>query len=428
MVHIIDEADIHIKAGKGGDGLVSFLHEKFNANGGPDGGDGGKGGDVIFIADQSEHTLMRFLRDKNFFAKNGENGKRKKMRGKFGENLIAKVPVGTQVLNLKNNKLIFDFTHHGESFVIAKGGIGGFGNAHFSSSNRQRPDFAELGLSGEEIFCKLTLKLIADVGIIGMPNAGKSTLISKISDSRPKIANYPFTTLEPNLGVVELHKKRLVFADVPGLIEGAGNGKGLGHKFLKHVERCIVLVHMLDGTDENLEKNFEIIENELKKFSTKLFKKKRIVVINKIDSSEKNKKNISKFSNSRKDVFQISAVSGEGLKELLIKIFEISEKEKIRIKKLEEKKESKKNENIIELTPRKNFFGVKKIKSHKFEIFGEPFETLARRTNWENESSLRRFFLALKRRKLDKELKKLGILDGDIVKILEYTFFWNSIF
>ncbi|GAB4140994.1 MAG: GTPase ObgE [Patescibacteria group bacterium] len=429
MVHIVDEAEIFVRAGKGGDGLTSFLHEKFKVNGGPNGGDGGRGGDVVFVADENEHTLMRFLRDKNFFAEDGENGKRKKMRGKNGEDLIAKVPVGTQILDEKG-KIIFDFTHHGESYVVAIGGRGGFGNAHFASSNRQRPDFSELGDPGQELKCKLVLKLIADVGIIGLPNAGKSTLISRISDSRPKIANYPFTTLEPHLGVVEFHGERLVFADVPGLIEGASLGKGLGHKFLKHIERCVVLIHLLDGTSENLQKDFEIVENELKKFSPYLAKKKRIVVLNKSDAIDLQFKDVIVSSDffSHNDIIKISAVSGNGIKELLTKIFEVAKKEKLKLSKSKLKKVEKEKENVIELSARKKFFGVKKISSHKFEIFGEPFETLGIRTNWINPASVRRFVLAMRRRKLDKELQKLGISDGDLIIIGKNNFFWNSEF
>ena len=280
---LVDEAKIHIKAGRGGDGAVSFRREKYVPRGGPDGGDGGDGGSVIIECSDHVHTLSDYLRQKKFEAESGARGGRAQRHGKSADDLILRVPPGTIIEDLKTNELIFDFTKSGEKVIVAKGGRGGLGNVHFKSATHQAPREFKPGTPGEEEDLKLTLKLIADVGIIGLPNAGKSTLISAISSARPKIAEYPFTTLEPNLGAVDFHDKKFVVCDIPGLIEGASKGRGLGHKFLRHIERTKNLVHLIDATSQNPKRDYKTIRDELKNFSADLSKKGEIIVLTKSD-------------------------------------------------------------------------------------------------------------------------------------------------
>ena len=345
---MIDTVNIKIKSGKGGDGRVSFLREKFKPNSGPDGGDGGKGGDIIFIADENIHTLRDFRTNPLVKALDGEMGKKLKMYGKDGEDLIVKIPIGTLVYEIRRGTevLIGDFVTQGQSQVMAKGGNGGKGNFRFRSSVNQTPSQFTYGGESIEKELKLEIKMVADCGIIGLPNAGKSTFINQVTKASAKIGNYPFTTLEPNLGVCVLPYQKIVFADIPGLIEGASEGKGLGDEFLRHVERNKVLLHLIDPTFdseknglldelsvENLVKcslkNYEIIRNELKSYKSKyqsLAEKQEIIVINKIDITEVLQafSDIKKeFENMGLEVFGISAFTGEGVSELLLKISEI---------------------------------------------------------------------------------------------------------
>jgi GTP-binding protein len=323
MVKFVDEAKIFVKAGKGGDGCVAFRREKFVPKGGPWGGDGGKGGDVILRAVRNKKTLIDFYFQKHFFAENGENGSSNNKKGKDGEDLIIEVPCGTVVKEIKNGeeKVIADLVNEGDTVIVAKGGKGGLGNTHFKSPTNQAPRIATKGEEGEEKIIKLELKLIADVGIIGYPNSGKSTLLSKISKARPKIADYPFTTIEPNLGVVDAGDFRsFVVADIPGLIEGASKGKGLGIKFLKHIERTKILVHLIDMSENDIINRYENLRNELRNYSSKLIEKKEIVVGNKIDLEE-SKKNIEKAKEYFKDIIFISALKGDGIKDLLERIW-----------------------------------------------------------------------------------------------------------
>jgi GTP-binding protein len=323
MVKFVDEVEIFVKAGKGGDGCVAFRREKFVPKGGPWGGDGGKGGDVILRAVRNKKTLIDFYFKKHFFAENGGNGSSNNKKGKDGEDLILEVPCGTIVKEIKNGeeKVIADLVNEGDNVIVAKGGKGGLGNTHFKSPTNQAPRIATKGEKGEEKIIKLELKLIADVGIIGYPNSGKSTLLSKISKARPKIADYPFTTIEPNLGVVDLGDFRsFVVADIPGLIEGASKGKGLGIKFLKHIERTKILVHLIDMSENDIINRYESLRNELKNYSSKLIEKKEIVVGNKIDLEE-SKKNLEKAKEYFKDILFISALKGDGIKDLLERIW-----------------------------------------------------------------------------------------------------------
>ena len=282
----LDQVKIYIKAGDGGSGSPSFRREKFIEFGGPDGGDGGKGGSVILKSERNLNTLIDFRYQQHFKAKRGGDGKGKNQTGRGGENLYLKVPVGTQVFEEDNKTLIFDFKEENEEYVVAVGGKGGFGNTRFKSSTNRAPKKFTKGTKGEDYWIWLQLKTIADVGIIGLPNAGKSSLLAAITSATPKIANYKFTTLNPNLGVAVYDDKEITLADIPGLIEGAHKGVGLGTKFLKHIERCKSLLHMIDITEEDLKKSYSQVRKELKNYSKDLLKKDEIVVLNKIDLLE----------------------------------------------------------------------------------------------------------------------------------------------
>ena len=293
----LDQTKIHIKAGNGGSGSASFRREKFIEFGGPDGGDGGHGGSIIFATDKNLNTLIDFRYQQHFKAEKGQDGKGKKKTGKSGEDLILKVPVGTQVFEEDNNTLIEDFIKSEQKIIIAKGGKGGLGNVRFKSSTNRAPRKKTDGDKGEDFWIWLKLKVIADIGIVGMPNSGKSSLLSVVTNARPKIANYPFTTTSPNLGVTSYNNKEVTLADIPGLIEGAHEGIGLGDKFLMHIERCKNILHLIDITNDNLLENYSKIRKELSKYSNKLTKKREIIVFNKIDmiSDEEIKKKMDFF-------------------------------------------------------------------------------------------------------------------------------------
>ncbi|MBM2820812.1 MAG: GTP-binding protein Obg/CgtA, GTP-binding protein [Candidatus Berkelbacteria bacterium] len=332
--------------------MVSFRREKYVPKGGPDGGDGGDGGDIFLVCTNNVHTLVDYARKKSWHSQNGENGRSKRQKGADGENLELKVPPGTIIKtqnsqpkagppgaenlksqngginsNQEDSEVLYDFTKEGERLLIAKGGHGGWGNIHFATATYQSPTFAKPGTPGEEKNLKLELKLLADVGIIGLPNSGKSTLLARISRAKPKIADYPFTTLEPNLGMVEIHAKQFIFADIPGLIEGASKGKGLGDKFLRHIERTKVLVHIIDINSQNLENDYNVIRHELAEWSKTLINKKELIALNKADTLEskvaqKTAQDLQKLIS--KKVFVISAVSGQGVSDLLNELSKIS--------------------------------------------------------------------------------------------------------
>ena len=321
----LDQAKIFVKAGDGGSGSASFRREKFIEFGGPDGGDGGDGGSVILVAVENLNTLIDFRFQQYFKGERGQDGMGKKKTGKKGKDLILKVPVGTQIFEEDNNTLIDDLKKVGQQIVIAKGGRKGLGNVRFKSSVNRAPRKKTNGSEGENYCIWLQLKVIADIGIIGMPNAGKSSLLSVLTKAKPKIANYPFTTVNPNLGVASYSDKEVTLADIPGLIEGAHEGIGLGDKFLRHIERCKSLIHLIDITEENLFDNYKKIRNELSKYSTNLLKKKEIIVLNKIDIldvSIANKKIRDFKKKVKKNTYKISIIQKDGLeviKKLLIK-------------------------------------------------------------------------------------------------------------
>jgi len=325
-MHFIDEAKIFIKSGNGGNGCVSFRREKFVAKGGPDGGDGGRGADIIFVADPNLNTLLHFRYKKHFRGQNGESGKGACMSGKSRPPLVLKVPIGTQIFDSQKQVLLHDLQNPYEEFVALEGGKGGLGNMHFKSSVNRAPRKATQGGLTEEVQVYLSLRVIADIGLAGLPNAGKSTFLAKVTNAKPKIANYAFSTLKPNLGVVQIYDHEFVIADIPGLIEGAHLGSGLGDKFLKHIEKCKILVHLIDATSDNLVKDYQIIRNEISNYSNDLATKIEIICLNKIDLIDQ--KSLSKKINAlkkytKKEIFAISAMTGDDISKLLNQIHKL---------------------------------------------------------------------------------------------------------
>tara|TARA_Y100000590_G_scaffold290232_1_gene326670 strand:+ start:1 stop:984 length:984 start_codon:yes stop_codon:yes gene_type:complete len=315
----LDQAKIYVKAGDGGSGSASFRREKFIEFGGPDGGDGGKGGSIFFVSSKNLNTLIDFRYQQHFKAEKGKNGEGKKRTGKSGKDLILKVPVGTQILEEDNNTLIEDLIKSEQKVIIANGGKGGLGNVRFKSSTNRAPRKKTDGDKGEGFWIWLQLKVIADIGIIGMPNSGKSSLLSILTDAKPKIANYPFTTINPNLGVANYNNKEVTLADIPGLIEGAHEGIGLGDKFLRHIERCKSILHLIDVSNDNLLENYSKVRKELFKYSNKLTKKKEVIVFNKIDmlsDDEVNKKINIFIKKIKKKVYKISALKHRGISDI----------------------------------------------------------------------------------------------------------------
>ena len=312
----LDQTKLYLKAGDGGSGSASFRREKFIEFGGPDGGDGGHGGSIVFIADKNLNTLIDFRYQQHFKAEKGQDGKGKKKTGRSGKDLILKVPLGTQIFEEDNNTLIEDLTKSGQKIIIAKGGKGGLGNVRFKSSTNRTPRKKTDGSKGENFWIWLQLKVIADIGIVGMPNSGKSSLLSVLTSAKPKIANYPFTTINPNLGVTNYDNKEVTLADIPGLIEGAHEGIGLGDKFLRHIERCKNILHLIDITNDNLLENYSKVRKELFKYSNKLTKKKEIIVFNKTDmiSEDEINKKIDIFNKKiKKKIYTISTIKHKGL-------------------------------------------------------------------------------------------------------------------
>jgi GTP-binding protein len=338
----LDQAKVFVRSGNGGAGAVSFLREKFVEFGGPNGGNGGRGGDVIIRCVDGLNTLIDYRFQQHFKAETGTHGMGKDRHGAKGGDVILKVPVGTQVFEEDGETLIGDFTEVGQEMVLLEGGNGGFGNAHFKTSANQAPRRANPGLVGTEKWIWLRLKLIADAGLVGLPNAGKSTFLAAVSAAKPKIADYPFTTLHPNLGVVSIGERDFVLADIPGLIEGAHEGQGLGDRFLGHVERCAILVHLIDGTQEDVKTAYKTIRGELEAYDEELAEKPEIVVLNKIDSIEpdevKEKVKVLKRA-SKAEVFTCSGVTGEGVDKVLYRIIAQIDADKAEREELERRKQ-----------------------------------------------------------------------------------------
>jgi len=418
----IDKAKINITSGSGGNGMVAWRREKYVDKGGPAGGDGGKGGAVFLTADSNLATLLDFKYQLKFFAENGEKGRPKDQHGKNGEDIYIKVPCGTIIKDVKSGKIIGDLTYSGQTLLLASGGRGGRGNARFATPIRRAPQFCEPGEPGISRELELELKLIADVGLLGMPNAGKSTLISVISAAKPKIADYPFTTLVPNLGIIKKPDgDGLVIADIPGLIEGASQGIGLGFEFLRHVERTRLLVHLLDMTEEDPINNYKIINKELEKYGGRLNEIPQIIALNKIDAAEPEKVQEIKeyFEAESKEVFAISAATGEGTKDLVYhliqKIAEIPLPEfNIKVEKDEDASDHDDSEYKIHIFDK--FFIVK----------GGRVERLVSVTELRNTEAIFRLQNILKGMGVFKALEDSGIKDGDTVRIGEFEFEYYS--
>ena len=415
----VDKANITVKAGNGGNGLVSFHREKYVPDGGPDGGDGGKGGNIVFKADKTLSTLIDFAHKKVFTARNGEDGKARRSSGRKGEDLYINVPVGTVIRDAKTNRVMKDMSEDGEEFIAAQGGNGGWGNVHFASATRQTPKFAKDGLKGQERELTLELKLLADVGLAGFPNVGKSTLLSAVSAARPKIANYHFTTLEPNLGVVKIGEgKSFVMADIPGLIEGAHEGIGLGHEFLRHIERTRLIVHIVDVSGiegRNPIEDFEKINEELSLYNESLAARPQIVAANKIDiitdpeAYESFKKYI---ADKGIRLFEISAASHQGTKELINYVSAILDTlEPVEIYEAD----------FVEEDFEEEPFEVRK-EDDTYVVEGPYVEKLLRHCNFEDAESMQYFQLALRRKGIIDALENAGCGEGDPVRMYELEF------
>lgn len=420
-MQFIDKAKIKISSGKGGNGVVAWRREKFVDRGGPAGGDGGKGGSVYLIADEGLSTLLDFTYRSIFKADNGENGFKKSMHGKSAKDLYIKVPTGTIVKDLKSGNIIADLTKHEQTVMVAKGGRGGRGNTHFCTPQNRAPQYCEPGEPGIERELQLELKLLADVGLLGMPNAGKSTFISRVSAAKPKIADYPFTTIVPNLGVVKKHSADgYVIADIPGLIEGASEGIGLGHDFLRHVERCRFLLHIVDGTEEDPIKNYKIINDELAKYSEKLANLYQIVAINKIDSITEERLNDLKqeFEKLGIEVFCISAVTGQNLEELKNELeYKVDTIEKPETEvNIEEDLDAVNNDD--------GYWEVTKLNKDTYLVTGGRIIRISQVTDSRSSEQVIRFQNIMTGMGIMDELKKQGVQNGDTIIVgkleLEY--------
>lgn len=426
-IMFVDQVKIYVKAGNGGDGMVAFRREKFVPNGGPAGGDGGKGADVVFVVDEGLRTLVDFRFKRIFKAEHGEHGMSKSMHGRGAEDLVVKVPQGTIVKDIDTGEIIADLVAHGQRAVIAKAGRGGRGNKRFATPANPAPELSENGEPGQERNVQLELKVLADVGLVGFPSVGKSTLLSVVSAARPKIAAYHFTTIVPNLGMVDAGDGRsFVMADLPGLIEGASQGVGLGHQFLRHIERTRVIVHVIDmsGSEGRVPyEDYMAINNELEQYNLRLMERPQIIVANKMDMPDA-EENLNEFKTKIAEdipVFPISAVTKTGLRELLLAIAD----------KLETTPEFPLNE-ILEQEDEDTVLYKYVAEEPDFEISREPdgtfvlsgakIERLFTMTNFERDASISRFARQLRAMGVDEALRKRGAKDGDIVRLLDYEF------
>lgn len=422
----IDRARIFVQSGRGGDGMSSFRHEKFVPKGGPNGGDGGQGGNVVLVADRNVNTLVDFRFRRLFKAKPGGKGEGSNKYGRDADDLLITVPLGTVVRDEESDKIIADLSHDGQKAIVAKGGRGGRGNWHFRTSANRTPTFAERGEPGEERWLKLELKVLADVGLLGYPSVGKSSILRKVSAAQPEVAAYHFTTLNPILGVVNLSDHRsFVMADIPGLIDGASEGVGLGHDFLRHIERTKILIHVLDvsgmeGRDPI--EDYEKINGELKKYSDKLSRKLQIIAANKVDALEEGSDNLERLeaylTQRGVEVYPICALTGEGMNALLERVWTLLETY------VEEPEET--TEEVVYKAEEKPDFEVKRDDDGAFVITGPRIENLVAMTNFDDDQSLRRFQRIWRYMELDKLLKEHGIQDGNTVRIYAMEFEYHE--
>ena len=421
----IDESVITVISGKGGDGAATFRREKFVQFGGPDGGDGGKGGDIIFIADPNINTLVDFKSSKKFQAGDGEKGASARSTGKSGNDLVIKVPVGTMVRDFETNRLLLDLDNPNEKVIFLKGGDGGRGNIHFKSSVRKTPRIAESGREGAELKIKLELKLLADAALVGYPSVGKSSFINKVSAANSKVASYHFTTLKPKLGVVRIDdEESFVIADVPGLIEGAHQGIGLGDRFLKHIERCKLIIHIVDisGIDgRSPEEDFLKINKELENYSEKLAGKPQIVVANKIDMlyDDKVYDEFEKFvkKHNVKYVYPISVIANEGIKSVLMKAWEM-------IKEIprEELEEEYSVDDLLREMNKKDDWIIQKLEDHIFEVDGRIVDDVLKKYVFTGDEGIINFLQIMRTLGMEVQLENVGVEEGDIIIIAGYEF------
>jgi GTPase len=423
----VDQVKVYVKGGDGGNGMVAFRREKYVPKGGPAGGDGGKGGDVVFEVDEGLRTLMDFRYQRHFKAPRGEHGMSKNQHGKNAKDMIVKVPPGTVVTDVETGEVIADLTEHGQRAVIAKGGRGGRGNTRFATPANPAPELSENGEPGQEREVMLELKLLADVGLVGFPSVGKSTLLSVVSSAKPKIAEYHFTTIVPNLGVVETEDGRsFVMADLPGLIEGAHSGVGLGHQFLRHIERTRVIVHVIDmaaieGRDPY--EDYVTINNELKEYNLRLTERPQIIVANKMDMPNA-EENLAEFKKKLKDpypIFPISAITRQGLRDLLFAIADKLE-ETPEFPLLEKAEEAGVHRVLYKHEAKQQDFTITRDPDGSFVLSGEKLERLFKMTDFSRDESVRRFARQLRSMGVDDALRERGAKDGDTVKLFDYEF------
>ena len=421
----VDIATVRVKAGKGGDGAVSFRHEKYVDKGGPDGGDGGRGGDVVFRATKDLNTLLNFRYKPELTAESGQAGSKRNKRGRSGEPLLVKVPVGTLVT--RGGELVVDLAEDGQEAVVAKGGDGGFGNAHFKSSTRQAPRMAELGEAGEEFEAELELKLLADVGLVGFPNAGKSTFLSVVSNAKPEIANYEFTTLTPNLGVADIDDGSILIADIPGLIEGASEGKGLGDQFLRHIERTAVLLHMIDAYSDDPAQKYQAIRHELEKYSHELALRPEVVALTKCDGLDQEiiAMQATAIQNIAPEaqVVALSSQSGEGVKDLLRLLRQ--EVVAYRMAQAEQGSEEMETEGLPVISlgdEQADDVWAVQPEAEGFRVTGDKIEKFARRTNFDQFEGVNRLRDIMRKLGITHELIRQGAESDSVIYIGESEF------
>jgi GTP-binding protein len=425
MADFIDEARIFIKSGKGGDGMMHFRREKYVPRGGPDGGDGGKGGDVVFVGNPKINTLQRVSQKVHFVADDGTNGGTSQRTGAKGEDCLIEVPLGTIIREASTGRVLADINQADQRVIVLNGGKGGRGNIHWKSSRNQAPQIAEKGDPSQELWLNLELKLLADVGIVGMPNAGKSTLLSVISNAKPKIADYPFTTLTPNLGVVRVGYEEYIAADIPGLIEGAAQGLGLGHDFLRHVQRTRLLVHLVDGASASPHLDFQQINSELSLFDEKLGERPQLVVVTKLDLPEAQAQYATleeRFSSLGYPVMGISAVIQQNTQTLASKVLQMLNE----LPPVEFTAFSEEEKPLYRLEDDPNAFTITKQPDGSFLVQGQGIERAVSKTIWYTDDAVRRFQQILESTGISKALEKAGVEVGDTVFIGEMELEWGE--
>lgn len=414
----IDKVKVVVKAGDGGNGKLSWRHEKFIDKGGPDGGDGGNGGDIVLQASRNQNTLAAFRYQRELQADEGKSGGKQRKHGRSAKHMIVQVPVGTVASILDTGEIVGDLTEDGQTVIVAKGGHGGFGNAHFVSSRRQAPNFAEKGEPGEHFELQLELKMIADVSLVGLPNAGKSTLLSKISNARPEIADYAFTTLSPNLGVADVDgQNSVLIADIPGLIEGAADGKGLGHDFLRHIERTAVVLHLIDAYNDDVAAVYKTVKAELKAYQPDLIKRPEVIALTKVEGLDDEMtddliKQLKKVAPRGAQIFAISAQSGQGLRDMLFAI-------NTKVQEVRAHVEAEKPDTsipVLMLTDTSDAYDVVN-EDGLFKVTGERIERFARRTDFDSEEGVQRLRDIMRRAGILHEMVRQGIEPGSIIQI-----------